>query len=746
MSHNQDGFTVTSDDPGYTSPIIGNGQIVTTLGPTGYHNGYCPAHEAANRQLFWAGRRLNTPTHALVRFGQINRRLSIDGSPVEDALWEQTLDYNRGAVFSTLYHGTLNEQTRSLITLTSNLLIFSTRLENRGQRTRHISFTLDYDFETHVDPRLYFPHMSHLDTRPGYDAPRPADNAPQVRVQPPGAQGSLPIIYQVNDQLGEVRFGWHPVSEVFTGSTGAQFSHEITLAPGDLADLWFWVMLSDRRQYTHFPDFTQVRDRVVTHNYAWSAYWNTSWVTLDDPVLEGLRQSSLYAIRCNASPWSIPPAYLSTHGEGRTSHEDFYPFLALLSGNHRTLAMRVPEFRRRTLPAALNWGGDMGAHFPRESLEDGREGGPYGHGMDERFHAGLIAEAAWRYYLYTHDQEALERFYPLLRACAQLFEGDVIVRDDQGRYGTRPIIDFEEQAHPQPNALFTTSAAIRALANAASAAEFLDVDRGLRTTWRSKSITLRGALPVDETGTYYLASGQDDLWHITQAGVVFPFAVDVTGTRARETLTRLGEELRTTRNMTTISRPGDKGHRHLHHMWAAAVLATALFYQGRADEGYDLLRRTPASAGPFLAPNERLLTVGSETLAEIPWADPEVGVSVLSWSTTAAGAIVHAIHSMFVQVDEIGTILLNGCPTALTEASFAGLMGAYGVLLAGTIADGLPVGLVVRSDHERSWSFRMPARIAERVTFSDAVWAAGMEDDLARFDCALAAGDTLLIE
>ena len=50
-------FTVHSTDPAYTAPLIGNGEVVTTLGPTGYHKGLCPAEEAANRTLFWAGRR-----------------------------------------------------------------------------------------------------------------------------------------------------------------------------------------------------------------------------------------------------------------------------------------------------------------------------------------------------------------------------------------------------------------------------------------------------------------------------------------------------------------------------------------------------------------------------------------------------------------------------------------------------------------------------------------------------------------
>jgi hypothetical protein len=43
-------FTVTSEDQLYNSPMIGNGRIITTIGPAGYHNGFCPDEEKVNRR------------------------------------------------------------------------------------------------------------------------------------------------------------------------------------------------------------------------------------------------------------------------------------------------------------------------------------------------------------------------------------------------------------------------------------------------------------------------------------------------------------------------------------------------------------------------------------------------------------------------------------------------------------------------------------------------------------------------
>ena len=45
-------FTVRSDDSAYNSAMTGNGEVVTIVGPKGYHNGLCPAEEAVNRTIF----------------------------------------------------------------------------------------------------------------------------------------------------------------------------------------------------------------------------------------------------------------------------------------------------------------------------------------------------------------------------------------------------------------------------------------------------------------------------------------------------------------------------------------------------------------------------------------------------------------------------------------------------------------------------------------------------------------------
>src|SRR5215207_9235010 len=95
--------TVRSTENEYLSPVVGNGELVTTVGPTGYHNGNDPITGAANRLIVWAGRRMNTPTYALIRFGSLHRTLKINQQTTADNDWLQSLDYDKGMIISTLH-------------------------------------------------------------------------------------------------------------------------------------------------------------------------------------------------------------------------------------------------------------------------------------------------------------------------------------------------------------------------------------------------------------------------------------------------------------------------------------------------------------------------------------------------------------------------------------------------------------------------------------------------------------------
>jgi len=758
-------FTVRSTDALYNSPMIGNGEVVTTVGPTGYHDGLCPLEEAPNRAIFWAGRRLkdarnaNTrfprvppeeligPTRPLIRFGRLCRTLTIDGVETADEDWEQTLDCDHGVVLSTLDHGPIREQTRSLVCLTANVLVFHTRLssppricsplparegkgEGGGGRDSpptprvHLTFVLQYEFGDAEgyrtpDTRLHI-RRPHPDDLPFGNVAGQRSADAEVASRPPHLRESLSVQYEINDQLGEVHVGRYPEGEICETNAGGRFTHEIELEAGQTADLWFWVALGDRYKYTHFPDFEQVQALVAAHERAWADFWNTSRVELGDPGLEALLRSSLYAIRCNVSPWSIPCGYLSTLWEGRTLHDEFYPCIALLSGNYPELAERVPNYRLHTLPVATWRGAGRGAYYAWEATEDGEESAPYGHWTDEQFRHGKFSEAIWRYYLYTGDLAALARYYPVLRGCAEWLIYDVLVRDEAGRLKTRPITEVDEVVFPVSNSIFTACATIRSLENAARAAELLDVDAAQRQEWRGLAAELRQGLPVDQTGQRYRYADDATIPPgVQHVPMVFPFSFDVHDERARDTLTHI--------YCTAAS-----AWLEANWIWTVSQLATAFFYQGRGDEGYEVLRRTLALAGPFMAPNEHYRQGEG---------------AYLPWLTTAAGAFAHAVHAMFVQVvDEAGAIIFPALPQAVQNARFERLLASHGVVVSGEVRDGELVSLSAESRRAMVWRCHIPRRLVVDAQFAAGVMVSAPDArGLVTVEYALEEGVTQLV-
>ncbi|MCA9978334.1 MAG: hypothetical protein KC413_21385, partial [Anaerolineales bacterium] len=516
-----------------------------------------------------------------------------------------------------------------------------------------------------------------------------------------------------------------PHCTINTTENGGAVTHQMTLQADQEQAVWTWMMLSDRRKYTHFPDFAQLQTHIAEHRRGWADFWSTSTVTFEDQRLNDLRQSALYAVRCNASPWSIPPTYMPSFWEGRTFHDELYPFLALLSGGYVDLAKRIPDFRLNTLPEALYYGGGEAANFPWEAIETGEEGGPYGPWMDERLHIGQFSETAWRYCMYLRDHEELRRYYPLLRGCAEMFVQDVLLRDEEGTLKTRRVTDFDEAIYPVSNGIFTISAAIRTLENAATAARQLGVDTKRSQQWYEMAQELRQTMPGED---YYTVAddADDDHWHIAQVGPIFPFAVDIDSPKAQETVSRLYNALKTDHNTRAGSAPAYDGS---HWMWSAAMIATAYFLQGRGDEGYDLLVRVLNSTGPFLSPNEH-----DRDTYPLP---------VIPWFTTSSGAIVFAMHSLFVQVHDNGSTLLNGVGSLIKNVRFERLLATHGVRVSGELSGGELVRLVLHAEEDLPfWGFLLPQSIAD----ASGLQGTPHQNDHIYIECSLKAGDTVLVK
>jgi hypothetical protein len=353
--------------------------------------------------------------------------------------------------------------------------------------------------------------------------------------------------------------------------------------------------------------------------------------------------------------------------------------------------------------------------------EDGVENAPYGHWTDEQFRHGIISEEVWRLYLHTGDAARLARYYPVMRGCAEWLVHDVLVRDERGRLKTRLITDADETVFPVRNSIFVACATVRCLQTTAQAAEILDLDQRRRMEWASLAEELRENLPLDETGTAYAYADDGRTPQGShRMAMVFPFSFDVFGDRSKATLDRVYAAFGT-------------GQRRTSWIWGIGRLCAAFFYQGRGDEGYDMLRHALVITGPFLAPSEHLR---------------EDGRPYLPWFATGAGAYVHAVHAMFVQVvDEQGAVLLHGLPQSMQQASFHGLLASHGVVVSGSTAQDQLLDLVARSPKPMTWEFRLPTRFAWSAGFAQGVRVSeSLEHGLATITCTLTEGDNRIVE
>jgi hypothetical protein len=107
---------------------------------------------------------------------------------------------------------------------------------------------------------------------------------------------------------------------------------------------------------------------------------------------------------------------------------------------------------------------------------------------------------------------------------------------------------------------------------------------------------------------------------------------------------------------------------------------------------------------------------------------------------------VYAIHAMFVQVDEKGTILLPALPSAVPDAHFERVLASHGVCLSGQVKGGTLASLTAETDRAMAWSFRIPQHLAATAHFAPQATVSRPDAlGLVPVKCTLQAGNTHLV-
>ena len=711
-------FTATSNDESYNWPMIGNGHLQTIVGPNGFQNGEILEVESVNRTIFWAGRRHNDArtaetwiprfdkdipigsTQPLVRYGRVHRLLTINGAATKDDNWVQTMDYDNGIVKSTLNHNGLREYTESMILLDKNILVFHTTLTNTSNGDLSANFTMKYEFgdaygKQATGTKLFIFRPYHTDKLFGsIDGKFSTD--PDVDSRALHISEGLSVKFEVEDHLGEVRWGRSPVGRIQKTPVGGNFIHEIKLKKGESQELWFYSTVSDRLKYTYFPTFEQVKQYVENHKSEWKKFWNTSSVSLNNPELESIYKSALYTLRCNSGEWSSSCGILASNWEGRFLHDEMFVFFGLISANHPELARKIPNWRWLTYDVAVQRSKGHGTFYAWESTEEGNESSPIGQWVDERYIHGEISEHTWRYYLYTGDKKSLEQFYPVLKGNVEWLIYDVLKEDENGNLRLRALVPPVEHVYPAENCMYTICAFTRSLQIAASAANILGKDKEKVNEWLQLAERIKKLMPIDKKNNVYKVSeNMDDTFGVAHLGSLFPFAVELESDVTRNTLAKAVQYYQDAKEQRTT----DLVFSTTTWLWGLSNLASACFVGGEGQKGYAILKDAGHTIGSFMTPPEH-------------WNKQDG--AYLPWHTTGSGAYIAAINGMFIQVfDEKGAILFPAISPELKNNSFTRLLASQGVSVSGKMVNGKIVQIIAHSPEEKEWTYRIPQTLAK---------------------------------
>jgi len=626
----------------------------------------------ATQEFVIAGRRLPGARHELIPFGRLHVELFIGDVNNVPKSRTQTIDTSSAEVRTSRVFENAAESTRSMVLAHKNAFLIERRIANVSNEDIVVAVRHLYQFGARDEKR--------------HEALRSSL----------ACCGDLARFeWECGDLLGVVNLSCDNGSWEGDGDEVRTFAEGI-VAPGDEMVVRIAITFSDRIEFCLPVDAKGWDADIQKHQRWWDGFWSVSEIETGDSEVDRFREIALYTIACQATPWSVPPTVSERYWGGGAFHDEWYPFIALLSGGWDEMAARIPYFRLATLDEAKRRANFRGALYPWSSTEDGKERDPHGHWYSERFHLGLIAGCASFLWIYQWDFETLRELYPILRECARYFELNMIERDERGAPRTIGCTDFDESTVEVAGGPFTMGAAYHALERASEAARRLDVDGEMRVGWDRLARQLRQQFAVDSASKRYVVPGGHPQ-HYSCVGFAVPFFADCESETIRNTVSFFGARLKTANGWAPGLAQSFEGTTWL---WTAGHLAMCDLVLGNASDAWEKVRKGPDCASQFMSPNEHLDRDGQ---VRVPWF------------TTGCGAWVGALHWMFARADQTGDYVLMGIPEELKTVSFRGLRLSRGVTVSGRVVDGVLTNLSFNAPKATGFTFEIPSRFVEKV-------------------------------
>lgn len=600
--------------PDYMPPILGNGQLALSLDGEGTQS-ICMTEKAnpggsPAQTIYWAGRRyVDEFTRPLIPFGRF-----IHSLPQADS-FEQTLDTERALLTTRSRHGTLTLETLSFLCIDKNLLVMK----------KTFSQACDYELV-----------WLWAESAPSVALPR------RVTAHSQTDSHGIDISFALDGQwpsTGDARF--QADRPVCTKVQDNRFALRLSIQAGETVTFTFMIADSldgedwQTRLNAMQAEAENVSALQTAHEQDWLAYSKKSFVSFGEADIESAWQTALYHLRCYTTRWSIPVGLNDTHWQSRYfAFDEYFSLDGLLTSGHDELARRVSEFRLEGLKQAQMRASRFGtqqpylsARYPWETVETGEEASPPGYWYDHIFHMACVTLGAWRNARYAGDQALLERYWDMIKSCANFFLHHMVYRLEGGRVVIGKCTDLERLGCDVENAYMTTCAAIETLRIAASAANMLGCDAEFAQECLETADELFDCLPCD--GKKYIPFPDCQQKSIAVFTGTYPYRCipveDAFQIRAMRDY--IGSEL-TYGNMYNVG----SGVASWYAAWKAIVYARL----SDGEHALPALYQAVAERGCF----DEMWEINEEAIRSRPWF------------TTASGTLLTGVNAMLLNGDD----------------------------------------------------------------------------------------------
>ena len=196
------------------------------------------------------------------------------------------------------------------------------------------------------------------------------------------------------------------------------------------------------------------------HIAQWRAFWEKSWIMIDDRDIQDLWYNYLYLLNSATKPGAIAPGLFSPwivndtsawNGSYTIDYNFQQNYDAALSSNHADLMDAYFSTIERALPNAREIAnilyGKKGLIFPHEMFPIDAKGKLLEDKVYYRIETPYLLRHFWEYYEYTQDDNFLrERCYPIISECAESMINISISDDGNGKYS---MPDYQSLEHPK---------------------------------------------------------------------------------------------------------------------------------------------------------------------------------------------------------------------------------------------------------------------------------------------------------